>query len=584
MGVVATGYLYGFDSLALQHRQQVEQSLVLLHNANNLLPVRHLDTIRVKGVFFGSEQKEDAFHQRINAYKEQEATVEEANLIVVGLDLFQHIDFQDVEQELGKLGNVRLVLIVNGNEGFSRVREVVRGVSALVYAPVSDMLSFDLAVQGIFGGIGFQGKIDMPEDPPFAGDVGILTEPIQRFSYTIPEAFGVSFAALDSGISAIAQQGLDSMAYPGCQVLVAKEGAVIYHKAFGYHTYAKQRQVRLDDVYDLASVSKVTGATTALMKLYDDGLLELDKKLSDYWADFKGTDKENMTVREVLAHQARLKPYISYYQVSKRKNGRFKWGSVKTDSSMRFPYRISSTQFLHKDYKEKKIYRMIKKSTLNEKPGYVYSGLSFYLYPQIVQDLTGQAYDHYLEDRFFTPLGAGTLTFNPLEKLPLERIVPTENDNYFRMEQLHGIVHDEGAAMMLGVSGNAGLFSKAIDLAKVWQMYLNGGMYGGKRYLSEEVLEEFTRCQYCEEGNRRGLGFDKPLVEYDRSKSSVSEAASPASYGHSGYTGTIVWADPENDLLYIFLSNRVYPTRENRKLYQMSIRPRIHEVVYSLLP
>jgi CubicO group peptidase (beta-lactamase class C family) len=200
-----------------------------------------------------------------------------------------------------------------------------------------------------------------------------------------------------------------------------------------------------------------------------------------------------------------------------------------------------------------------------------------------VANLTGESYDGFLYNQFFKPLGATTLSFNPARKFDLERIVPTETDDYFRMEQIHGEVHDEGAIMMEGVSGNAGLFSNANDLAKVWQMYLNGGYYGGTQFISEETLNEFTKCQFCETGNRRGLGFDKPLVVYDSLKSSVAKQASPESFGHSGYTGAFVWADPQNQLLYIFLSNRVYPTRDNRKIYTMNVRPRIHTLIYELL-
>lgn len=226
---------------------------------------------------------------------------------------------------------------------------------------------------------------------------------------------------------------------------------------------------------------------------------------------------------------------------------------------------------------------MIKKSKVSDKKSYLYSGLSFYLYPELIQRITGKSFDQYLTDEFYKPLGAETLGFNAGEHFPLERIVPTEVDSFFRMETLHGVVHDEGAAMMLGVSGNAGLFANSMDLARVYQMLLNGGEYDGKRYLKTSTVEEFTKCQFCDAGNKRGMGFDKPLIEYDEARSSVAEAASAASFGHSGYTGTFVWADPANDLLFVFLSNRVHPTRDNRKIYSLSVRPRIHTLVYDLL-
>jgi len=373
------------------------------------------------------------------------------------------------------------------------------------------------------------------------------------------------------------------MAYPGCQVLVAKDGKVIFQKSYGYHTYDKKQEVVDTDIYDLASVSKVTGATTALMKLYDDGKFDVDAKFTSLWPAFEKTEKKDITIRNVLAHNARLLPYITYYQHSQRRNGRYKRNSIKADSSKRFPQRLSATRYLHKDYKEKKIYKMINASPLNEEPGYKYSGLSFYLYPEITFNLTGQKFDDYLYKNFYDKLGATTVRFNPLKKFEVERIVPTENDDFFRMVQLRGTVHDEGAEMMKGVSGNAGVFANANDLAKVWQMYLNGGSYGGEQFIAKETIDEFTRCQFCEEDNRRGLGFDKPPIEYNPDYSSVAEASSPNSFGHSGYTGTFVWADPDNQLLFVFMSNRVYPTRENRKLYSLLIRPRIHTLLYDLL-
>ncbi|MEO0734120.1 MAG: serine hydrolase, partial [Bacteroidota bacterium] len=222
-----------------------------------------------------------------------------------------------------------------------------------------------------------------------------------------------------------------------------------------------------------------------------------------------------------------------------------------------------------------------RKAPAKPEGNYAYSGLLFYLLPALVSDRTGRDYSTYLREEFYDPLGAATLGYRPLDRgIPLDRIVPTEVDTFFRMDTLHGVVHDEGAALMNGVSGNAGLFAKAEDLAKLYQMLLDGGTYGGKQYFQPETIAEFTRYQYPAEDNRRGLGYDKPLLEYDVDRSSVAAAASPASFGHSGYTGTLVWADPEAELLYIFLSNRVHPSRNRRAIYTLGIRPRIQAMLY----
>ena len=399
-----------------------------------------------------------------------------------------------------------------------------------------------------------------------------------------PADVGIDQLALETGIDSIILQALDSGAFPGCQILLAKDGKVFFERAYGYQSYDSLLPVLPSDIYDLASVTKTTAATLALMKLYEQGEFDPDKTLGHYFPEIAKGRKKKMVMREVLAHQARLRAWIPYYQESRKRNGKFRKNTVSSDSSETFPYRISeSGLFLHKDYKEEKIYKMIRRSKLLKEKKYVYSGLSFYLFPELVERISGMSFDEFLDTEFYQPIGAKTLTFKAGEKFPLERIVPTEVDSFFRMQTLHGVVHDEGAAMMLGVSGNAGLFSNARDLAKVWQMLLNGGSYNGKQYLKSSTIEEFTKCQYCGLENRRGMGFDKPLIEYDSVRSSVAKGASAESYGHTGYTGTLVWADPGNDLLFVFLSNRVHPTRANSKIYSLNVRPRIHNLVYDLL-
>lgn len=580
-----------FDSLAFQNYQEIQSSLVLIKNDNDILPLKKLETLDIVSLSLSSQLKE--FHTRVNSYKEArnikgeiKALSDDENLVILAinsLDSPSQTQVEDFKKVVGNQGELKVVLIVNSLQWLAEQDDIFSMSNAIVYLPISKALSYDLAVQGVFGGIGINGKLDENEKNIIENIGDLSTEPINRLKYALPEEVGMESDSLDLRIMSIVQEGLDSMAYPGCQVLVAKDGKIIFQESYGHHTYDKKQSVVNTDIYDLASVSKVTGATTALMKLYDDGKFDLDAKFTSLWPDFEKTDKREITIRNVLAHNARLLPYITYYQHSKKKNGKYKRGSIKADSSKRFPQRLSATRYLHKDYKEKKIYKMINASPLNEKPGYKYSGLSFYLYPQITYSLTGLKFDDYLYKNFYDKLGATTVRFNPLERFNEERLVPTEYDDFFRMEQLRGTVHDEGAAMMKGVSGNAGVFANANDLAKVWQMYLNGGEFGGEQFIAKETLKEFTKCQFCDEDNRRGLGFDKPAIEYNPDYSSVAQATSPNSFGHSGYTGTFVWADPDNQLLFIFMSNRVYPTRENRKVYSMSIRPRIHTALYDLL-
>lgn len=432
-------------------------------------------------------------------------------------------------------------------------------------------------------GAGFAQEVkDEPADQPVGEKVEISSS--SRLIKVTPGQVGVDALALETGIRSIIMEALDSGAFPGCQILLAKDGKVFYEESFGYHTYDSLLPVKNSDIYDLASVTKTTAATLALMKLYDQGLFDPDQTFGYYFPEIAKGKKKKLVMRDILAHQAGLRAWIPYYSESQRRNGRYKRNSVSSDSSANFPYRISDTGlFLHKDYRTEKIYKMIKKSKVSKDKSYLYSGLSFYLYPELVERITGKPFDQYLYEAFYQPLGAETLGFKAGERFPLERIVPTEVDTFFRMQTLHGVVHDEGAAMMLGVSGNAGLFSNARDLAKVYQMLMNGGTYDDQEYLKPSTVEEFTKCQFCEQGNKRGMGFDKPLIEYDSLRSSVAKGVSPESFGHTGYTGTLVWADPANDLLFVFLSNRVHPTRDNRKIYTLNVRPKIHNLVYDLL-
>ncbi len=385
--------------------------------------------------------------------------------------------------------------------------------------------------------------------------------------------------SIETKIDSIVADAIKQESFPGCVIYASKGDSVFFFKSYGYHTYDSLRRVAVNDIYDLASVTKVTGATLAVMKLYDDGLIDLDDPIGKYIDKVGKMGK--VSIRETLAHQAGLRPWIPYYQEVKKKDGRFKKNTVGPQSDSH-NYALTDSLYLHKDF-YRKIKKMISKSKVSDEKVYRYSGLFFYLVPELIERLTGQAYEKFLSDNFYDLLGAETLRYNPLESYTSAQIVPTENDTYFRMEQIHGTVHDEGAITMKGVSGNAGLFSNAEDLAKVWRMLLQDGSQDTARFLRPETVQLFTSTQYPNNDNRRGLGFDKPLLEYDSTASSVARDASFRSYGHSGYTGTLVWADPENDMLFIFLSNRVYPTRENRNLYNLSVRPTIHQLLYDQL-
>ena len=378
-------------------------------------------------------------------------------------------------------------------------------------------------------------------------------------------------------------EGIQNNAFPGAQLLVAKNNKIIFHKTYGFHTYDRIRKVELNDIYDLASVTKIIAPLPALMKLYDEGKIDLDKPFSNYWSPWKHKkDKRALTLREILAHQAGLEPYIVFLN-DVMKNGGIKKRFVKSEQSSRYKNQVYENLFIKNNF-NKKMYHQINRSKVSAEKKYRYSGLSYLIYPALISQITSVDYPDYLQNNFYKPLGSKTLGFLPETKKYSNKIVPTEYDSIFRKTLVKGWVHDENASLLGGISGNAGLFSTALDLAKLMQMYVQYGTYAGKRYFSEATVKEFTKVQYPENENRRGLGFDKPLL--NNSELSIADAypapeVSPESFGHSGFTGTFVWADPENQMVFIFLSNRVYPTRKNRNLYKLNIRTRLHQVFYN---
>lgn len=402
-----------------------------------------------------------------------------------------------------------------------------------------------------------------------------------------PDSLGMDGARIHDRIDSLITLGIKNEAFPGAQLLVAHQGKVIFHETYGFHTYDSLREVRPGDLYDLASVTKILGPLPALMKLVDEGKIDLDRPFSEYWEPWRRhREKKDLSLREILAHQAGLVPYIVFLREVLRKE-RLKRRFVRPQPERRFRLQAYDSLYVKTRF-TRKMYRMINRSEVSADKTYRYSGLTFLLFPELIREITGMPYESYLKQEFYLPLGCDSLMFNPAAKGYLPVVVPTEMDSLYRRSLTRGWVHDENASLFGGVSGNAGLFGTAAALARMMQMYQNYGEFEGNRYLSEAVVREFTRVQYPENDNRRGLGFDKPLP--GNSGLPLSEAypapgASPESFGHSGFTGTFVWADPVNQLVFIFLSNRVYPTRNNRNLYTLNLRTALQQVFYdAVLP
>lgn len=457
----------------------------------------------------------------------------------------------------------------------------LRNASGLIVAYQENLFTQDLAAQLIFGGIGAKGTLPITINDQWPSGYGITAPGNLRMQYGIPENAGMSSEILNNRIDSIVNAGLSAKAYPGCVVMVARKGIVVFRKAYGYQTYDDRIAVKEDDLYDLASVTKISSTLAGLMLLNTEGKFSPDKTLGYYLPDFKNTNKGNIGMRDFLTHQAGLTPFIQFWKETMKKNGEFKPRTFSTGPSKKYPFEVAQGLYIHKNYR-KKMFNEIKKSPLGDKK-YVYSDLTFIIAPQIIENITGQKWYKFVTDSIYRKIGAMEMGFNPYKRFPVDRIVPTEYDSLFRKQLLHGTVHDEGAAMLGGISGHAGLFSNANDLMKLMELYRRMGEYGGQQLISRNVIEEYSRVQFPENNNRRGLGFDKPLLNnklLPLKDTYPTISASPQSFGHSGYTGTFVWVDPVSDISYVFLCNRVYPTRRNEELYNMNIRTDILQVIY----
>ncbi|WP_163715225.1 glycoside hydrolase family 3 N-terminal domain-containing protein [Mangrovibacterium lignilyticum] len=607
----------------LVKRQMIEASLTLLENENEILPLQGLDTLRIAAVAVG-RTKPTPFQNMLSKYTqtdnfflperftaadldELKTKLADYNLVIAGIHLYESKrrhsmqvgNLQKIKPErpyglTDETENLLNYLAVDKQSvevffsspyALAEVKDF-KAPAGLIMAYQNDSLVQELAAQQVFGGIGASGKLPVSLGDYYKIGDGIEIDQAVRMKYTIPEEVGMNSEKLNHRIDSLIADAIGKKATPGCSVLAAKDGKIVFRKTYGFHTYDQRIPVSEDDLYDLASVTKVSGATPAILKLTDEGKIDINGKFSDEWKDWKKglfhrSNKQDLGWREILAHQAGLVPYLNYWKETV-KDGELinRWYSVQETGD--YQLEVVPGLYLKNKFK-KQICKDIRLSKLNPSGKYVYSGLCFLLIPQMTENLSGESYVDFLDENYYNPLGAYKITYNPLRKFPRDQIVPTEYDPYYRKQQIQGTVHDEAAAVLGGVSGNAGLFANANDLAKLIEMYMQMGSYGGKQYLSESTMKEFSKVQFPESNNRRGLGFDKPLVnnsEVDQAHSYPCPGASPESFGHSGFTGTFVWADPTHQLIYIFLSNRVYPTREDNLLGKLNVRTNVLQVFY----
>jgi len=580
----------------LINRKLVENSITLIKNKNDILPFKNLDSLKIASVSIGNGNKTE-FQKTLSLYDN-----------VVHYSIKKNANISEYKQLLNKLSKFNVVVLgfhkpsrYPKSFGLSRISiwfahklsqytKVVIDVFASPYTlsrfkPIAfdgiivsyedTKISQNLSAQLIYGGITSKGKLPVSAGKNYPSRMGISDKKI-RLKYATPLELKIDEIKLKK-IDSIVLSAIKEKAMPGCQILAIKNGIVFYNKSFGYHTYDKKIKVNNEDIYDIASLTKVTATVPAIMKLTDDGKININKKLSFYLNELDSTNKKNILIKQILAHQARLKPWIPFYLKTYDKKSKIPYRldkkiySSKKDKNHQL--QVAENIFINKSYTDT-IYKRIIDSPLRKRSGYRYSDLGFYLFYKMIEEQTKEPFANFLDETFYNPIGLTSTTYNPTNKFPKNKIIPTEKDKKFRKQTVLGYVHDYGAAMMGGVGGHAGLFSNSNDLAKLMQMYLQKGEYGGERYLNKKTIELFTKKAYKK--NRRGLGFDRPSSK----RSPVTSLASSYSFGHTGFTGTIAWVDPKENFVYIFLSNRVYPDISNRKLVKENIRPKIHRVFY----
>jgi beta-glucosidase-like glycosyl hydrolase/CubicO group peptidase (beta-lactamase class C family) len=586
----------------LLERNIYEEAITLLKNNNSLIPLRNLDTLKIAVVSAGSPEI-TAFQEMLGNYTrvtpfnilgsstpEQQdlllRKLEPFNLIILGIhgtNIYPTRQFGISDQTLKLAATLatskKTILSLFASPYSLALMDSLDHFEAILLGHQDVPASNEIAAQIIMGSIHANGKLPVTATEAYPAGTGLYTNPINRLKYTIPEEVKIKREDLFL-IDTIVLENIRDEAIPGCQVLVAVDGKVIYHKAFGYHTYTKGDFVKTSDLYDLASITKIAATTLSVMKLYDKGRIDIDQKLSNYLLFLAGTNKEHINIRELMAHQAQLKPWIPFY-LNTIQNGKPDKKLYSDHPDDQHTLKVADRLYLDRNY-HFVLYDTIVQSELRKRKEYKYSDLGFILLKQTIENLTNKPMDQYTDEQFYRPLGLQYTCFNPLKQHKPGNIVPTEQDDYFRNQLIHGYVHDPGAAMLGGVSGHAGLFSNANELAVIMQMLLQGGNYGGHQYFKESTVHQFTKQQFPLNENRRGIGFDKPEPE-NRDKGPTCSSASLDSFGHSGFTGTYAWADPRYNLVYIFLSNRVNPTAANVKLIRKNTRTEIMQVIYDAI-
>lgn len=572
----------------LLHHQISEGTVTVLTNTQNVLPIVQLENKKFASLTVGSVAQNE-FTRYLTKYApfkhygldvrdttalKQKLT--EADIIVVGL---LDTPTPSVLTFLKKLSSDRQLILCHLTDAGGLA--ALKDFPVLVTAYTSSIEAQKIMAQVVFGGMAAQGVLPFSIPNSFDAGTGIHTTALDRLSYTVPEAAGVDSKTLEQ-IETIVREAIDSCATPGSYVVVIKDGKVIYDRASGWLNYNNQEPVTENTLYDLASITKVAATLQTVMFMHERKLIDINKKASVYLPELKKSNKKDYTLKDILTHQAGLWPFLPFWTTTVKESKPLPeyYSSASNDN---YPFPVTEKMFASKAMKDS-LWQWIIKSRVQEKIprtvyGYRYSDMGFYILQRLAEKLLNQPMEDFLEQNLYEPLGAYTLGYLPLQRFSPNQIAPTEDDKLFRGGLLTGYVHDQGAAMHGNIAGHAGLFGNANDLAKLGQMLLQKGSYGGHQFYKPETVEFFTTKQY--ETSRRGLGWDKPTVSDWAGPTTL--LASPLTFGHTGFTGTCIWVDPAFNLVYVYLSNRVHPDMTNNKLLNANIRPRIQEVIYKAI-
>ena len=576
-----------------------ESALTLLKNEEAAVPVMKLAEKKIASLTIGAANENDfntsidrycdfdAFSYSLKPSNDEIATalneLKEYNLVLITIHDMNQRPYQNfgITKQLNSLldslaSQHNVILNILGNPYCLNKFEGAHKAKAILVSYEDEKLAKDVSGQIIFGGLPAKGKLPVSVKK-YPNGSGIIIDKSIRINYTMPQALNISPKDL-SGVELIVSEALREKVFPGCQIFAAKDGKVFYYKSFGNHTYDKGAlPVQTTDIYDLASITKIASSTASLMKLQSEGIVDVDSSLSAYLPDMVDTSAyKNILLKEMLTHQAGITPWIPFYIRTLHK-GKPKFELYSVKQTDYFSERVADNLFAHKSLRDS-IFKKILSTKVSAVKKYKYSDIGYYFINEIIRNKTNMTQDDYVMNAFYKPLGLGNIGYNPRQKWNLNRIPPTEDDKTFRGQLIQGDVHDQGAAMLGGVCGHAGLFANANDLGVMMQLFMQNGEYGGERYFKEEVVKYFTSAPYfVSNKNRRGIGFDK-AVRAGGSGPTCSKCTSNESFGHSGFTGTITWADPKTGFVYVFLSNRVNPNAENRKIISLGIRTRIQKI------